>query len=234
MNWTIPKDEVMYLRNLAKKQAEYAALPVMEERKTMWLALNDSQPGARPPVIIETWTFDRDFMPERVLRCSTPEGRRIEGQLLRNVRNYELIDDDKVMPDTFDIGWMVDIDEYGIQIPREVVKDAEGVPTGYRWLHPLKNLEKDIHLLQPAQCSVNKERTFAWRDFVQNVLGVHLPVCIRTGTFGSTMLTHRVIELMGMEAYFTAIFDQPDAVHQLMAFLRDNSLRLMRWAEDEQ
>ena len=38
---------------------------------------------------------------------------------------------------------------------------------------------------------------------------------------------------MGMEAYFMAIYDSPDAVHRLMAFLRDNALRLMRWAEDE-
>ena len=233
MHWTIPRKEARYLRDLADIQATYAALPVMDDRKRQWTALNDGQPGAIPPVIIETWTFDRDFLPDSILRCTTPEGRRIEKQLLRNVRNFELINDDKVTPDTFDIGWMVSIDEYGLHIPREVVKDAEGVPTGYRWEHPLKNLERDLHLLKPAQCSVDRERTYAWQAYVQSVIGDALPVCIRTGTFGSTMLTHRVIELMGMEAYFMAIYDSPDAVHELMVFLRDNSLRLMRWAEDE-
>ncbi len=233
MEWTIPHDETLYLRTLANKQAAYAVLPVMDQRKQMWFDLNDGKQGALPPVIIETWTFDRDFMPGSILRCTTPAGRSIERQLLRNVRNYELINDDKVMPDTFDISWMVDIDEYGIQIPRETVKDAQGVPTGYRWLHPLKNLSQDLDKLKPARCSVDRGRTYAWRDFVQNVIGDALAVCIRTGTFGSTMLTHRVIELMGMEAYFMAIYDSPDAVHQLMAFLRDNSLRLMRWAEEE-
>lgn len=233
VDWTIAQDENLYLHELASKQAAYAALPVMEQRKQMWFDLNDGKQGAIPPVIIETWTFDRDFMPENLLRCTTPAGRSIEKQLLRNVRNYELIDDDKVMPDTFDIGWMVDIDEYGIDIPRETVKDAEGEPTGYRWLHPLKNLRTDLNKLKPARCSVDRERTYAWQEFVQSVIGDALPVCIRTGTFGSTMLTHRVIELMGMEAYFMAIYDSPDAVHQLMAFLRDNSLRMMRWAEDE-
>jgi hypothetical protein len=47
------------------------------------------------------------------------------------------------------------------------------------------------------------------------------------------MLTHRVVELMGMEAFFLAMYDQPDEVHRLMAFLRDNALRVMRWAEAE-
>ena len=233
MKWNIPREEADYLRSLADKQALYAVLPVMEERKQMWFNLNDGKPGARPPVIIETWTFDRDFMPESVYHCKSPAGRTIEKQLLRNIRNHELIDDDKVIPDSFDIRWSVNIDEYGINIPRETIKDAEGVPTGYRWMHPLKDLSQDLEKLQPAHCSVDRERTYAWRDFVQNILDDALPVCIRTGTFGSTMLTHRVIELMGMEAYFMAIIDSPDDVHALMAFLRDNSLRLMQWAEDE-
>jgi hypothetical protein len=47
------------------------------------------------------------------------------------------------------------------------------------------------------------------------------------------MLTHRVVELMGMEAFFLAGYDQPDEVHRLMAYLRDNALRVMRWAEAE-
>jgi uncharacterized membrane protein len=38
---------------------------------------------------------------------------------------------------------------------------------------------------------------------------------------------------MGMQNFFMAIYDQPDAVHQLMAYLRDNALRRMYWMEAE-
>ena len=71
MQWQLSNDERDYLRQLAQKQAEYAALPVMAQRKQMWYDLNDARQGARPPVIIETWTFDRDFMPESVFRCTS-------------------------------------------------------------------------------------------------------------------------------------------------------------------
>jgi hypothetical protein len=233
MEWYIPDDERTYLRDLAKRQAAYAALPVMATREQMWYDLNDGRSTARPPVVIETWTFDRDFLPESLFRCDSRAGRTIERQLLRNVRNFELIDDDKVVPNTFDIGWFVDIDELGIRIETETVKDAQGVETGYRFLHPIKHLERDLHMLRPAVCHVDRQRTLAWQAFVEDLLGEFLPVCIRTGTFGSTMLTHRVVELMGMEAYFLAMYDSPDAVHRLMAFLRDNALRVMRWAEGE-
>ena len=74
--WHIPDEERHYLRDLAQKQAEYAALPVMAQRKQMWYDLNDGRSTERPPVIIETWTFDRDFMPESVYRCTSPTGGR--------------------------------------------------------------------------------------------------------------------------------------------------------------
>jgi hypothetical protein len=233
MTWTIPDSERIYLRGLAQKQAGYAVLPVMADRKNMWYALNDAHPGARPPVIIETWTFDRDFMPESIFHCASPVGRSIETQLLRNIRNHELIDDDKVIPDTFDIGWFVDFDEFGVKVPTERIEDAQGIETGYRYLHPIKDLERDLPLLKPASFQVDRQKTIDWQAFLTDLLGDILPVVIRTGTFGSTMLTNRVVELMGMETFFTAMYDQPDAVHHLMAYLRDNALSMMRWAEAE-
>lgn len=233
MEWNIPEEERKYLRELARKQAEVAALPVMKKRKQMWYDLNDGRAGVRPPFIVETWTFDRDFMPASIFRCAPGPGRGIEGQLLRNIRNHELIDDDKVIPDTFDIGWFVSIDEMGVKIGRDFVKDAEGVATGYRFHHPIKDLRKDFDLLKPAVYSVDRDRTMAWKEFLEDLLGDVLPVTLRTGAYGCNMLTHRVIELMGMEAFFMAMYDSPDELHRLMAYLRDNALRVMKWAESE-
>lgn len=229
----LPDQERVYLRGLAEQQAEYAALPIMEARKRMWYAINDGHPGAQPPVIIETWTFDRDFMPESVYQCQTALGRQIETQLLRNIRNHELIDDDKVMSDTFNIGWFIEEDEFGVTIEMETIKDAQDIETGYRFLHPIKDLASDLSLLKPTSLRVDRQRTYAWQAFLDDLLGDILPVNIQTGCHTSTMLTHRVVELMGMQNFFMAIYDQPDAVHQLMAYLRDNALRRMRWMEAE-
>ena len=234
MEWRIPENERSYLRELAARQAEIAALPIMAQRKQMWFDLNDGARDPQPPVVIETWTFDRDFMPPEVFRCQSEAGLQIERQLLRNIRNHEYIDDDKVMPDTFDIGWFVDIDRFGVPIKTEKVLDREGVATGYRFLHPIVDLERDFELLRPSVCRVDRERTLAWQAFLDDLLGELLPVTIRTGTYGHTFLTHSVVELMGMEAFFFAMHDSPDALHRLMGYLRDNALRVMRWAEAEE
>jgi hypothetical protein len=233
MNWQIPLEERTYLRELAKRQAELAGLPVMEERRKGWLALNDGLPGARPMIMVDNWTFDRDFMPESLYRCRTSEGKGIETQLLRSIRTQECIGDDKVVPATFDMFWFVNIDTHGVAIPVERVKDAQGYETGYHFLHPIKDLSRDIHLVKPVTCSVDRERTAAWKSFLEELLGDILPVTLRTGVMGATSLTQSVVRLMGMEAFFLAMYDAPEAVHALMARLRDNCLGSMRWAEAE-
>jgi hypothetical protein len=233
MDFILPPEEHAYLRELAKKQADYAALPVMSERKHMWYALNDSKGGTRPPVIIETWTFDRDFLPASAFKCRTDLGRQIERQLLRNLRNFELIDDDKVMPDYFSMGWFWTCDELGVNTRGETLPDSDGVNLGFNFHHPIKDLERDLDQLKPAVCSVDKEKTYAYRAFLRELFDGLLDVRIDSGMFGYPFLTERVVELMGMEAFFMAMYDQPDKVHQLMAYLRDNCLRVMHWAEGE-
>ena len=233
MNRQITERERTYLRELAKRQAEIAALPVMAERKAMWYALNDGGAAARPPVIIETHTFDRDFLPDGVFKCESEPARRVERQLLTNLRNHELIDDDKVIPGTFEVRWFVDIDHYGVAIGRESVPDAQGVVTGYRFLHPIKDLRTDLAKLQPPVCRVDRERTRAWQGFCEELLGDILPVELSGVGFTSVMLTNQVIQLMGMEAFFLAMYDCPDELHQLMAYLRDGALSVMKWAEAE-
>jgi len=232
----IPNNEREYLRELAKKQAEYASLDIMAQRKKMWYGLNNGCMGARPPFIVEAGLpagFDRDFMPKGILQCTTEAGRTLEEQLLRNIRNHELINDDKVVPDTFTINWFLDIDEFGVKIEQEMIKDSQGVETGYRFLHPIKNLKEDFYLLRPAVCKVDKERTMAWKAFLQDLLGDILKVDIQVGlaSFRTTQLTRRANEIMGLEALFLAMCESPDEVHRLMAYLRDNALRILRWFE---
>lgn len=233
MTWAVTGEERSYLRKLAGKQAEYAALPVMNTRRDMWYALNDGVAGARPPFIIETWTFDRDFMPEGILQCTSEAARGIEVFLLRNIRNHELIDDDKVIPDFFPISAFMDIDQLGVQIDCERVKDAQGIETGYKFIHPFKDLKRDLHRIQKPVHSVDREKTAAWQGFLEDLIGDILPIRLQTGIMANPYLTGQIITLMGMEAFFTAMYDTPDELHQLMRMLTDNALEVMKWGEAE-
>jgi hypothetical protein len=131
------------------------------------------------------------------------------------------------------MGWFVDIDHLGVKIESESAKDSQGVNTAFRYLHPIKDLSTDLGKLKPAVCRVDRDKTMEWKAFLEDLVGGVLPVRVSGGVYGSTFLTNTVVALMGMEAFFTAMYDCPDDVHRLMAFLRDNALRVMRWAESE-
>lgn len=232
--YTLPAEEIRYLRGLAARMAEIAALPVMAERRRMWTDMNDARPGARPPFVIETWTFDRDFMPESIYQCKSDYGRHLERMLLRHIRHHEILDDDHVCPSTLDMGWHVWGDEFGINIPVQRVKDSEGYVTGYHLDHPIKDLDRDGYaMVKPATFGVDREGTAAEKAFLEETFGDILPVTLRSGTYGNCYLTQRLLRLMSQDVMFMAIYDCPDKLRALLGLLRDNAKRMSLWAEKE-
>ena len=232
--WSIPADERAYLRELAARQAEYAALPVMAERRRQWFDLNDGKANVRPPFVLEATNFMFDLLPERRYRCQSEAGKVIEKELIRNTRPHEVYQDDRVVPTTFDVGWAMDVDEFGpdVKVSLNHAVDAEGMSVGFGFNFPITNLAEDLPRLRPAVVAVDKEMTYGWQAFVTDLLGDYLPVAIRLGNHVSTELTKRLIYLMGMEAFFLACYDEPDAVHAVMAYLRDNALAVMRQQQE--
>lgn len=228
-----PDGEREYLRGLARRQAEIAALPVMRQREQMWTDMNDGKPGTRPPFVIETWTFDRDFMPDSIYQCTTDYGKRWEAQFLRNIRHHELLNDDHVCPTTLDMSWHVWCNEFGIDIPTEYARDAEGVTTGYHFECPITDLDDGFDMVKPSTFGVNRESTMVEKAFLEETFGDILPVVIRSGVYGNTCLTQRLMRLMSMETFFMAMYDCPEKLHALMGYLRDNAISLARWAEAE-
>lgn len=220
-----------YLRELARKQAEYANLPVMAERAGRWLRHNACQ-GERPMIVIELGTFLREFMPEP--HCESPDAQAIERQLVYWIRNHELVDDDKVVPNCFAVNTHVDFQLCSLDLHMERAEDEHGRAIGYHFDNPIKDLRADWHKIQPSSWSVDREALAAERAVAEDVLGDILPVEEQNRSLDwGGMLSWRVLRLMGMEAMLTALYDTPEEFHRLMTFLRDDLLAYMRWQEAE-
>ncbi|MDP2990662.1 MAG: hypothetical protein Q8O57_08880, partial [Kiritimatiellota bacterium] len=177
--------------------------------------------------------FDRDFMPASIFHCQSEYARKLEANFLRNIRHHEILDDDHVCPDTIDMVWHVRYNEFGIDIPVTYAKDAEGVVTGYHYDCPIKDLSDGFNMVQPSTFGVDRDATLAEKTFLEETFADILPVVIRSGFYGSNSLTSLLMKLMGMETFFLAMYDCPDKLHALMALLRDNAIRMARWAEQE-
>lgn len=228
-DFSISLKEREYLRDLAKKQLEYSMLPIMKEREEAWYRHNDLK-GEIPMIHFETWTCEKELLPD--LKCESEAARRIELKLLRNVVNHELIDDDTVVPSFFMIEWDMDFLLFNLKVEREYSKDIEGRDIGHKFLHPIKDLYRDMHLLGPTYFSVDRERTMKWKAFLEDVLGDILPVRLGMGSI-AVCLSQDVVHLMGMENMIYSLVDYPDEFHQMMRRMTDDYMAYIKWMEKE-
>ena len=233
MPYSLPAEELKHLRELAKRQAEIAALPVMAARRKLWTDVNDNVPGARPPFVINPGTFWRDFMEGAEFRIKDGIGRKLESMFLFNIRTHEILGDDHVCPDSIPVGWLINHDEFGIDIKTEHAVDADGNSLGYHVECPLKDLSGGFeHIIKPASFAVDKAGTKEHRAFLEECFGDILPVVMR-GPSILGCLTQRLLRLMTMETFYTEVYDHPETLHALMALLRDNARRHILWCQEE-
>jgi hypothetical protein len=231
VRWTVTPKEKRYLRDLAKKQVEYASLPIMAERRRCWYAHNALR-GTRPMLVMEMGTFQDSVLPE--LQCTSRGARLIERQLVTWITNHELIDDDKVIPDVFIVPWQIQIKEFGLDIKRTTAQDAQGRALGYATDHPIQDLEADFAKLGPSEFAVDRDQTLAQKAFVEDVIGDILPVQIENVSLRWFLTpSSKVVHLMGMERMLYALMDTPDLMCKLYAFIRDQILRAVAWMEQE-
>lgn len=229
-NWSVTSEERMYLRELAKKQLEYSMLPIMKEREELWYNHNDLK-GDRPMIHFETWTFENDLLPE--LKCTSEAARNIELQILREILNHESIGDDRVVPSWYNIGWDTRFVLFNMKVETEHATNAQGVESlGHRFKYLISDLQDDIKLLQPTVYNIDKESTFKWKAFVEDVIGDILPVKIAMGSLGCC-LSQDIVHLMGMETMIYSLVDYPDEFHQIMDRASKDHIEFMKWLERE-
>ena len=94
---TIPTNDKIIIRELAKQYAEAAALPVMAERKHLWKQLNGLKP-ARPMIAIDQVCWcEMEVDDELTLRCENDECRAYEESLRKALYQHKHMPVDQVI-----------------------------------------------------------------------------------------------------------------------------------------
>lgn len=218
------------LRALAARWMELASLPVMAERKRQWTALKDLR-AERPMVLFETWTLE-NYVEESELQCQDPGFRSVELAMRWTIRQAEEVGDDIVLEPCWRIGWHVGATDYGVPIHAGHATDVEGGNVGYRYDHPLRT-PGDIDRLKPRTWCVDRAGTLEWQARLNDAFGDILPVTLH-GTLGlHAGLTGDLFRLVGNDNLLTWVYDQPEAIHRIMAFLRDDRIAYHTWMERE-
>jgi hypothetical protein len=221
------------LRELAKQKVEIANDPVNLERKREWYRHRRREPG-RPLLLVETWEIAGLVDAGSGGSCTSEQARPLESYLLVEQYMWNQVRDDHVVLPTINVGWNVSTSNYGVDVNYQHGQGNDAGRGSSRWDAPIKDLEADFPKLKPRTFSVNREPAFQSKAFLDDLFGDILTIELGAGCPWWTMgLTGTLIQLIGLENMMYAMVDQPEGLHRIMAFLRDDHLAFARWVEKE-
>lgn len=218
------------LRGLAARWMGLASLPVMAVRRRQWTALKDLR-AERPMVLFETWTLE-NYVADDELACEDAELRRVEKAMRAVIRQAEEIGDDYVVEPFLRVYWDIERSDFGVPLLREGAQDVEGGNVAYHFDYPIRT-PAEIDRLRPRTFTVDRAKTQRRAERLSDIFGDLLPVVLH-GTGGHwAALTQDLFKLIGNDNLLTWTYDAPDALHRLMAYLRDDRLAYFSWLERE-
>jgi len=216
------------LRSLAGRVREIAELPEQATRKRRLANHNTLQPE-RPIILAFPEGAWVELLPDSAMQCEDESLRGWEKELRQKIYWWDHLRDDNTVEPFFNIGWKIDKGNNGFEIAYEH-GDNRG---SYHWVAPIQNIEADFDRLKPATFAVDREGTLADVALASEVFGDLLPPRIRGNYFWTSGLTWEAIKLIGLETLMFAPYDQPEGLHRLLGFLRDEHLRFLTWMESE-
>jgi hypothetical protein len=196
--------------------------------RRQWQRLVDLEPTDRPLVAVMPEGATAELMAGEACTCD-PRLHYIEWPLRERLRRAEFLRDDTPWVPTIDVGWRVSDTGWGVEIPQHHGENRGS----FVWEPPLKDLSKDLAKLSHRRWSVDRAASDEDLALAEAAVGDLLTVQRRHYGFWTVGLTIDVIRLVGLEQLMTLMYDDPDGLHALMAWMRDDTAQMMDWYEAE-
>ena len=216
------------LRALARQVEEIAALPIQQQRASLWRQHNRLQ-TPRPLVLVEPEGGWDELVPEASLQCADPLARDWERQLRRRIFRHERIGDDAPITDLFRVGWGVsNFRDFGLgAIHRRTADKGAEI-----WDAPIRSAA-DVERLRRPEVVIDRDGTARREALAREVFEPHLRVEVGGPLWWTLGLTQDLIYLRGLMQVMMDLYDDPALVHALMAFLRDAYMHALDRLEAE-
>lgn len=230
-NYYVEEVDKKILREVAKKQLEFAKQERNEILKKEWVKHNELL-GARPMIHLEAGTFEHEILPQR-LRCTGEFAREIEKTMYQSFQNQELFDDDRVTPDYYGINYDTNFTLFDIKMHVKEAWDGKGEKSvGHQFESIIQDLEDDYKKLRKSTFGVDTVGTHAKKNAIEEVIGDILPVKIE-GNCLYSVPTQMLVHIMSMENMMYNMYDYPELFKEMMKRISDDTLEYYRLLEEK-
>ena len=199
------------LRNLARKQLEFANSPENDVILKKWDALAQGH-RETPTVRLLFSNFPHEVVTSR-MQCEGKEARELEYTMLSTLVGRELFGDDTPISPTYDMAWDTWVSPFGLK-PKLVYASGKNA-MGFHIEPVIEDLETELDKLRGGNFGIDREKTQKRISLVEDVMGDLLPVRIIQPSLTGA-ITNPLVHLMSMENYYLSMYDSPDELHELM------------------
>lgn len=204
------------VRELARRLAEIAALPVQEQRRAMWRRHNRLE-RVRPLILVfpeGSWT---ELLPDGDLQCSDERLRAVEKDLRQRIYRHEHFAGDMPVDGEVIVRKAYSDSGFGLQPARVDSSAARGA-----WaFDPVLKAPADLAKLRVPEITPDEAKTADRLAFAQELLGDLLAVRLKGVDHISFHLMQVFTKLRGLAETMMDMVEQPAFVHDAMAFLED-------------
>ncbi len=224
--------DVQQLRELGRRVAEIAALPVQRETIAAWKALNGLRP-VRPMVMIDQIPWhEMDVNEELICRCEDPFCRRIEAGLRMRIYRWEHMPADAAVEPVVEMPKVIRNSGFGIAVEEDVaVLDPTNSVVGHHY-HDQFAKESDISKIRDPEISLDETATAEAEEKAHEVFDGILEVRMQ-GTFPAFAPWDRIITWRGTETPLYDLVDRPQFTHALLQRVTQAYLVMLDQLEEQ-
>ena len=231
----ISQHDVDVMRSLAERYAVIAALPVQEEKRRLW-ADHFSLQNNQVPILATYGMWNvwcREVFGDAQMQCTDPFLRQHERELRMRIFQHEVVGDDAIQEPWLPLGASVKGGWGNLWGVAEAMhaSDMEGGAAAFD--PPLKSWD-DVAKLRMTHHEVDEAATARNLEILTEAIGGLLPIDVqRTPAYSGFMadISTSITKLRGMEQLMLDMYESPEELHRLLAFMRDGILQNNQEAE---
>lgn len=224
------------LRHLAERYAAIAALPVQDEKRKLWTDHFGLKP-TRVPILATYGMWNvwcREVFGDAQMECDDSFYRGFERDLKMRIFQHEVVGDDTIQEPWITLGasvkggwgnlWGIEETMHG--------SDVEGGASAFD--APLKNWE-DMAKLRMTHHEIDEAETNRNLEKLADAIGDILTIDVQRGPAYSGFMADistSIAKLRGLEQLMIDMYEAPDELHRLLAFMRDGILQNNQEAEE--
>jgi hypothetical protein len=224
---TITPKERDVLRTLAGRVAELADRPIEKAKRLLWFKHNALE-KVRPLLFCDPENGWSEIITPDQMQCQHELARTWEHSLRKEIFWGEQMGDDRVIEPWFNVGWIYSRSDWGLH-ETNIGGDQGGAR---RWDSPVLSLQ-DLTKLRYQSIHVDRRASMDLMSIAHDILNDVLPVRLRTSWYWTLGMTWELIKLRGLEQIMVDMYENPELLHRLMAFLRDGTLHMVKYLEQE-